>query len=129
MLKDGLENTANPTINTRKLIPFYNVDYYSITAGTANEEDFIERNINWMRLKDMTISYDLDKNLLKRTPMIRSLSLFFTATDLFLFTNYSGLDPVVNGNNASIGGSGSVGFDFGNFAFPVGLNFGIRLGL
>lgn len=129
VLKDGLENTDNPTVNTRQIIPYYNVDYYSITAGTANEEDYIERDINWVRMKDITLSYELNPALLKHTRAIRSASLFITATDLFLLTNYSGLDPVVNGNNASIGGSGSVGFDFGNFAFPLGLNVGIRLGL
>ncbi|MGX5818633.1 SusC/RagA family TonB-linked outer membrane protein [Chitinophaga lutea] len=129
VLKDGLENSAHPTVNTRQITPYYNADYYSITDGTANEEDFIERDINWVRLKDLTLSYDLGKKALRRLRVVRNASVYFTATDLFLLTNYSGLDPVVNGNNASIGGSGSVGFDFGNFAFPVGLNFGIKLGL
>ncbi|WP_343704122.1 SusC/RagA family TonB-linked outer membrane protein [Chitinophaga sp.] len=129
VLKDGLENTDHPTVNTRQIVPYFNVDYYSITAGTANEEDFIERDINWIRMKDVTLSYELGKSIIRKARVIRTASVFFTATDLFLITNYSGLDPVVNGNNASIGGSGSVGFDFGNFAFPVGLNFGIRLGL
>jgi len=48
---------------------------------------------------------------------------------LFLITNYSGLDPVVNGNNAAVGGSGASGYDYGNFPFPVGFNVGIRVGL
>ncbi len=49
-------------------------------------------------------------------------------TDLFLKTNYSGLDPIVNGNSAAVGGSGGVGIDYGNFPIPRGLNFGLTLG-
>jgi len=48
---------------------------------------------------------------------------------LFLITNYSGLDPVVNGNTAAVGGSGASGIDFGNFPMPRGLNFGVKIGL
>jgi hypothetical protein len=54
--------------------------------------------------------------------------VFFTATDLYLLTNYSGMDPIVNGNSAAVGGSGGVGIDYGNFAMPRGLNFGFRMG-
>lgn len=129
VLRDGLENSDHPTVNTRQIVPYFNVDYYSITAGTANEEDFIERDINWIRLKDITLNYQFDSKILGKTKVFRTASIFLTATDLFLITNYTGLDPVVNGNNASIGGSGSVGFDYGNFAFPVGINIGIKLGL
>ena len=55
-------------------------------------------------------------------------SVFVTGTDLFLFTNYSGLDPIVNGNTAAVGGSAAAGIDFGNFPMPRGINFGIKVG-
>ena len=55
-------------------------------------------------------------------------SVFVKGTDLFLITNYTGLDPIVNGNTAAVGGSGGVGIDFGNFPMPRGFNFGIRMG-
>ena len=54
-------------------------------------------------------------------------SFFVTGTDLFLITNYTGLDPIVNGNSAAVGGSGGVGIDFGNVPIPKGVNFGMRL--
>ena len=53
-------------------------------------------------------------------------SLFVTGTDLLLLTNYTGLDPISNGTSASVGGSGGVGIDYGNFPVPRGLNFGLR---
>ena len=52
-----------------------------------------------------------------------------TGTELFLITNYSGLDPIVNGNTAAVGGSGGAGIDYGNFPIPMGINFGLRIGL
>ena len=50
------------------------------------------------------------------------------AGGLRLFTNYSGLDPIVNGNSAAVGGSSGVGIDYGNVPMPRGVAFGIKMG-
>ncbi len=115
VLRDGLENTAHPTKNTIVVVPASSPGYYS----GISEELFIEKDINWLRLRDVTFEYSLPKRF-GRT------SVFLTGTDLLLFTNYSGLDPVVNGNTAAVGGSGAVGVDFGNFPMPRGLNVGLK---
>jgi hypothetical protein len=73
------------------------------------------------RLKFVTLNYALPERLMKNA------SVFLTATDLLLFTNYTGLDPIVNGNTAAVGGSGAAGIDYGNFPVPRGINFGIKL--
>jgi TonB-linked SusC/RagA family outer membrane protein len=116
VLRDGKENTANPTQNNIVVIPAIDNGYYL----SMSEELFIEKDINWLRLRDVTLNVRLPERRFGRT------SLFVTGTDLLLFTNYSGLDPVVNGNTAAVGGSGAVGVDYGNFPMPRGLNFGIR---
>jgi hypothetical protein len=64
-----------------------------------------------------------------RKTFINSLSLRVTMTDVFLITNYTGADPAVNGTNASTGGTGGVGFDYGVLSTPRGLNLGMRIGL
>jgi TonB-linked SusC/RagA family outer membrane protein len=120
VLRDGKENTANPTPNTIVVIPAINTDYY---LGMS-EELFIEKDINWLRMRDVTLSYMLPGNILGT----RAASVFVTATELFLLTNYSGADPIVNGNTAATGGSGGIGIDYGNFPMPIGLNFGVRVG-
>jgi hypothetical protein len=117
VLKDGNENT-NPTPNNITVIPSEDPNYYL----DMNEEYFIQKDINWVRLRSATLSYVLPQTLL------RSASVYVTGTDLFLITNYDGLDPVVNGNTAAVGGAGAVGFDFGNFPIPRGIDFGVRLG-
>ena len=118
VLRDGKENSATPTVNTIVVVPAVNTLYYR----GISDELFIEKNINWVRLRDVTLSYTLPERLLKRA------SVFVTGTDLLLFTNYSGLDPIVNGNTAAVGGSGAAGIDYGNFPIPRGINMGIRMG-
>jgi hypothetical protein len=118
VLRDGNENSGNPTANNIVVVPANQTAYYT----NMSEELFIEKNINWARLRDVTVSYNVPERLL------RNASVFVTGTDLFLITNYTGLDPVVNGNDAAVGGSGGVGIDYGNFPIPRGLNVGIRMG-
>jgi hypothetical protein len=120
VLRDGKENTANPTPNTIVVVPAINNSYYL----SMSEELFIERDINWVRLRDVTLNYVLPAGFMG----LRRASMFVTATELFLITNYSGADPVVNGNTAATGGAGGIGIDFGNFPMPVGINMGFRVG-
>ena len=117
VLRDGKENSDTPTPNSIVVVPAVQTSYYT----NISEELFIEKNINWLRLRDITVSYTLPERLIKNA------SVFLTGTDLFLWTNYSGLDPIVNGNTAAVGGSGAAGIDFGNFPIPRGINFGIKL--
>ena len=119
VLRDGKENSANPTRNSIVVVPGVQNLYYT----GISEELFIEKDINWLRLRDVTLRYILPQR------MAKNASVFVTGTDLLLFTNYSGLDPIVSGNTAAVGGSGAAGIDFGNFPVPRGINFGIRLGL
>lgn len=118
VLRDGLQDTDNPTKNTIVVVPSNQVNYYL----NMSEEQFIEKNINWLRLRDITLSYQVPQRFLK------DASVFVTGTDLFLITNYTGMDPIVNGNTAAVGGAGGVGIDFGNFPIPRGVNFGLKMG-
>ena len=119
VLNDGLQNSTLPTVNTISVIPAYNDSYYS---GLPDEE-FIERDVNWFRLRDLTLNYTFNKTFIKS---VKSLSLFVTGNDLILLTNYSGADPAVNGNTAAGRGVGAFGYDYGTLPSPISVNFGIR---
>ncbi len=125
VLKDGRENTAGPTENNIPIDLSRNSSYWS---SIYPYQSFIEKDVNWVRLRDVTLRYNFSKDLLERTNSIQSASVFVTGTDLFILTNYSGLDPVGNGNSAAVGGAGGYGFDYGNFPMPLGLNVGLRVG-
>lgn len=119
VLNDGLQNSSTPTVNTIAVIPAYNSQYYT----TMPDEAFIERDVNWFRLRDITLNYTFPKNFIKS---FKSLSFFITGNDLILLTNYSGADPAVNGNTAGTPGVGAFGFDYGTLPAPLQLNFGLR---
>lgn len=119
VLNNGLQNT-NPTENTIAVVPAYQNDYYT---GFMPEEAFIERDVNWFRLRDITLNYTFPKSAFKG---FKSLSAFVTGNDLILMTNYSGADPAVNGNTAGSLGVGAFGFDYATLPSPMQLNFGIR---
>lgn len=125
VLRDGLENSSKPTVNNIVVNPFFDSSYYS----SISEELFIEKNINWIRLRDINFSYAIPSKSIARQKFFKSASVFVTATDLFLITNYSGADPISNGNNAATVGAGGMGIDYGNFPISTGINFGVRIGL
>ena len=124
ILRDGLENSATPTQNNIMVTPYLQNEYY---RSGAVDSDFIEKDINWLRMRDITLSYRLPSETLKKT-VFKSIAFNVTMTDAFIITNYTGADPAVNGLNASAGGAGGVGFDFGTVSTPRGLNLGVRLG-
>jgi len=130
--QDGFENSATPTysniiIDRNRSGGSY---YYSTPDnGFLNEEDFVEKDIDWIRLKDLTIRYKFSPAFIaKNLKGCQNFSLYATFTDLFIITNYTGLDPVILGNNAAVNGTGSAGIDYGNFPLPMGVNFGLSVG-
>ena len=126
VLKDGLENTANPTPNNITIIPYYNNNFYT---SSIIDQEFIERDVNWVRLRDITLSYKIPAKWLGSTKVIKTASIGVTATDLFMWTNYTGGDPGVNGTTVATGGNGSMGIDFGNLPVPKTYNLTIWIGL
>ncbi|TDO20043.1 SusC/RagA family TonB-linked outer membrane protein [Pedobacter duraquae] len=125
VFRDGLENTANPTKNNVVVIPYITTSYYSTFSNTA---DFLQKDVNWIRLKDVTLSYNLPKQLFVGSKTFKSVNVFVTGTDLLMLTNYNGVDPQVSGLSAAAGGLGGSGIDFGNIGLPRAYNFGVRVG-
>ncbi|MDF2192806.1 SusC/RagA family TonB-linked outer membrane protein [Paraflavitalea sp. CAU 1676] len=125
ILKDGLENSDKPTPNSIAVIPYYTQGYYN---ASTSEADFIEE-VNWLRMRDITLSYRLPDALLKRMRVFKSLAITASAQDLFMITNYTGADPNVNSLNATSRGFGGAGIDYGALSNPRRFNFGVRFQL
>jgi hypothetical protein len=90
---------------------------------------FVEKNIKSLRMRDITLGYNFSPEVLAKRRLVQGLGVFLTLTDVFLITNYSGIDPDVNGNNPSLGGGGGYGIDYGNMGRPLGVNMGLRVRL
>ena len=125
VLKDGKENSANPTINTIAA-DFSN---YGSTTYTGTDEDWLETGVNYLRLSEVRLSYTIPQKWVKNNTanLVSSASVWVKGTDLATWTNYSGIDVVCNSNSASLGGSGGVGIDLWGFPSPRGVAFGFNL--
>lgn len=124
VLKDGKEESDTPTPNTKEIIPNANELYYS---SVAQPEDFVERDINWVRLRDVTLSYDLPVAGTRVGKTLKKVSVFVNGTDLFLSTNYTGADPYVSTTSPATGGAGGFGMDFGKTSLPRTFSAGMSV--
>lgn len=122
VLYDGLQESANPTRNTIPIVPFFQNDIYTARSQAV---DFVEKDVNWLRLRDVTLSYNFSPEFISRSRIFSSARLFVTGTDLFIVTNYSGPDPSANGNTPATGGVGGFAIDLGATPTPIGINFGV----
>jgi len=78
---------------------------------------------SYLRVKDITLSYNVSGNFLKKLGISR-LQPYFTAQNLLTLTNYIGMDPEVNewGNSPSV-----QGIDWGTYPQSKSYVFGVNM--
>ena len=125
VLKNGLENTDNPTINNIA-VTYSN---YGASIWTGTDEDWLETDVNYLRLSELRFSYNIPSKWLQNTTrrFVSAANVWVKANDLFVWTNYSGIDAVGNSNSASLGGSGGVGYDVWGLPSPRTISCGVSL--
>jgi len=125
VIKDGNEDTANPTKNTIA------VDYrtYGSSIFSGGDEDWLEKDVNYLRMQEFRLSYRLPEEALNKTKLFSQVDLFFVANDLFTWTNYSGIDAVGNTVSAAAGGTGGEGIDVWSMPNPRSFSLGLSLTL
>lgn len=87
---------------------------------------FIEE-VNWLRLRSVSLSYAMPNTLLNKVKFIKGASLTLTGTNLLLFTNYTGMDPETSAAGAGVIGSGSVGIDYAGVPATSGVAVGLNI--
>ncbi len=102
------------------IIKSYYSSYYPME--TAN---YIT-DVKLLRLRTLSVMYELPKRLLEKTGFLKRASISASANNLLLFTNYEG-DPEVAASGAGVGGSSSVGFDYCGVPATTGMTFGLNL--
>lgn len=88
------------------------------------------KNTNWLRLRTVSVSYDFGNSLLKKSnvsKVIKGLTATLTGTNLWLLTNYKGLDPEASAAGSGVTGSSSVGIDYNGVPSTAGVTFGVNL--
>lgn len=108
----------------RKIIQDYWSDFY------ARESANFMTNTNWLRLRTVSLSYNFSNNLLQTagvSNVIKGLTATLTGTNLWLLTNYKGMDPETSAAGSGVVGSSSVGIDFNGVPSTAGVAFGLNL--
>jgi TonB-linked SusC/RagA family outer membrane protein len=122
VLQDGNENTANPTPNN--IAVDYNL-YSTIYSG--NDEDWLQKDVNYLRLQELRVGYNIPSKWLEKTAILSQASVFVSGNDLFVLTNYSGIDAVGNTMSAAGGGTGGEGIDVWSLPNPRGFSLGLSV--
>jgi hypothetical protein len=101
------------------------VTYFRTVRGDAGgaTEEMIE-DVDWVRLRDLTLSYHLEID--SKYTAIDYIDFRFTGRNLWLSTNYNGVDPETSLTGA---GSNVGGFDYFNNPGTRSYLFGISVGL
>lgn len=84
--------------------------YPGLGQVNATTSSYFVEDGSYLRLKNINLGYRLPKTALEGTG-ISDIRFTLVATNLITWTNYSGLDPEVNSNNALLPG-------FERFAYP-----------
>ncbi|MES1160453.1 MAG: SusC/RagA family TonB-linked outer membrane protein, partial [Bacteroidota bacterium] len=115
--------------------------YFLSTYGSYVNSRFVE-NASYVRLKQLSLSYNIPVNLIHQLSFIDGLRIYASAQNLLTFTGYKGTDPEVNvhaaGNyvganptsNSPTVANTAGGLDFNAFpsfrTFVVGLRLDIH---
>ena len=117
-------NTANAFLN----LPTFNTTRNATDEALNNKSQevstlYLEKG-DFVRLQNASIGYNVP---LSGEGALKSLRISATGQNLFLITDYSGLDPEVNSSTGDLGsGIPSAGIDYTSFprprVFTLGLN-------
>lgn len=102
------------------------ISWYVLGPGsgfTGPTSQFIEET-DWVRLREVTLSYKLSNNLVNKT-FFQSAEIYFTGRNLWLSTPYTGVDP----ETSLIGAGNGQGLDYFNMPGTKSYTFGLRLTL
>jgi TonB-dependent starch-binding outer membrane protein SusC len=118
--KDQLDRWQNPGDVTD--VPEARLGYSNGDIGRSSR--YVSDGA-FLRLKNVTVAYDLPTRWLSRTG-VRSLRLYATGTNLLTFTKYEGWDPEVTADY--LANNTTYGIDFYSAPQPKSIVGGIRIG-
>ncbi len=98
---------------------WYRVGLGNIFNGPS--EQFVE-HVNYTRLREVTLNYSIRQAWLKSATKLSAIDLSVTGRNLYLWTNYTGIDPETNLTGVSNG----RGYDYFNNPSTRSIIFAIK---
>jgi TonB-linked SusC/RagA family outer membrane protein len=86
---------------------------------------FVE-DATYLRLQNLTVGYTLPDQLLKKSGL-RSIRAYFTGSNLFCLTKYTGLDPDVNTQPGGENGFPTPNYDYNSYPKARTITFGLNI--
>jgi len=117
----GLFEDKTYTITDKYLIQQYWQSKYTLESANYMT------NTNWLRLRSLSLSYNLPESIIKKQNIIKGLSVTLAGTNLWLWTNYKGMDPETSTAGSGVTGSGSSSIDYCNVPSTAGFSLGLNL--
>jgi outer membrane receptor protein involved in Fe transport len=99
--------------------------WFSLNNNFLGMTETLVEDISWVRLREVTVSYELPKSILEPLQIIQGAEVFFTGRNLWLSTAYKGIDP----ETSLYSTVGAGGIEYYNtpgirtYLFGVRLNF------
>ena len=112
--------TAGAFNTTRNVTPETLTSGEALGASAAASTRFLEKG-DFVRLQNLSLAYDMP---LSGKGVFKSMVFSVTGQNLWLSTDYSGLDPEVN--SATGGALPSIGMDYGAYPNPTTITFGVN---
>ena len=112
---------VNQTTGTPNTVAVDAIKYWQVYKGDFGASENSIQDGGWVRLREVSASYSLDKKILKHTPFV-SLELSVTGRNLWVKTDYTGVDPETSLTGA---GSNYSGVDW--FTMPNTKSFNVTL--
>ncbi|MDB4065156.1 TonB-dependent receptor, partial [Flavobacteriaceae bacterium] len=112
--------TAGAFNTTRNVLPETLTSGEALGASAAASTRFLEKG-DFVRLQNLSLAYDMP---LSGEGVFKSMVFSVTGQNLWLSTDYSGLDPEVS--SATGGNLPSIGMDYGAYPNPTTITFGIN---
>lgn len=119
---DGVKSDGSPN----DIPVLRDINWFVLGEGsgfTGPTEEFIEET-DWVRLRELTLSYRLSRSLMERT-VFQSAEIYFTGRNLWLSTPYTGVDP----ETSLIGAQNGQGLDYYNMPGTKSFMVGLRVTL
>ncbi len=117
---NGNPTSAENTVSTIKGGTDGGSNYYR-AYGFVNLDELTVQDGSWVRLRDVNLSYELPTSVVSKLPF-GSVNVTFNARNVFLITDYTGIDPETNLTGDA---SNVQGYDY--FNNPNTRSYGFKL--
>jgi len=95
--------------------------YNGLGGGFAGPSEQFTEKINWIRLREVSVSYSIPQSLLKGS-FVKGITLTASGKNLWLKTSYKGIDPETN----LMGAYNAQGIDYFNMPNTRSYVFGVK---